>query len=84
MCSEGIAAYRSGETWLTWADTPVTAPESVKPASSRGGATGSSQKTTRPRTFTSTRAVRARRYATGRQQYSHNSTASVTERCISW
>ena len=65
MCSDGIAA-----SWLACeASAPVCqepnacveATTSVKPSSIRGGATGSSQKTTKPSTLTSTSELRSGR-----------------------
>ena len=65
MCSEGIAAsWLAAEASAPVCHEPkacVEATTSVNPSSMRGGATGSSQKTTKPITLTSTSVLRSGR-----------------------
>jgi len=63
MWREGIAAYRSGETVVALSATSLTTVESMKPAPgiSRGGATGSTQKTISATVLMPMRALRAER-----------------------
>jgi hypothetical protein len=62
-CSEGIAAYRSGETVVALSATSLTTVESMKPTPgiSRGGATGKTQNTMSATELMPTSALRAER-----------------------